>query len=232
MTRWIATCAAAFLSLSCGATPAEMDLSSPPLIDAGVADAIARWESKGSSSAGPGAEEAACAGPGSERALTGAEMEQIFAAAFDGLLHSPRFVAARVSQGLWSGDLLKANIAEFDGAEGARKIWLGDGKIERRIAYVEGGRARQLVLRSSVENPQLVASGPSAAQRDVVLLEVGVRYTGRGGEVLALVDRTARLAAVLAQEGGAWRLARYVDLKGVDESRAALCRAIAAPIPQ
>jgi len=236
--------AIALLALSCGATPREMDPSSPPLIDAGadyestagesspLADAIARWDAKGPPAAGAAIDEAACAGPGSERALSGPEMEQIFAAAFDGLLRSARFVTTRVTRGLWEGDVLKANVTESEGAEGARKIWLGEGQVELRIAYVGGGRPRQLVLRSSVANPQLVASGPSAAQRDVVLLEVGARFAGGGGEVLALVDRTARLAAVLEGKGGAWRFARYVDLKGVDESRAALCRAIAAPKAQ
>ena len=236
--------AIALLALSCGGTPDAMDLSSPPLLDAGVddpapiggasglADAIARWDSKGPAAAGTAIDEAACAGPGADRALSGEEMSQVFTAAVAGLLGSARFVTARVARGLWEGGVLKANVAESEGVEGARKIWLGEGQVDRRIAYVEGGRQRQLVLRSSVANPQLVARGPSAAQRDVVLLEVGARFAGRAGELLALVDRTARLAAVLEGKDGVWRFVRYVDLKGVDESRAALCRAIAAPKAQ
>jgi len=238
--------AAACLALSCGArgTGEYRAIEETRLVDAGaddgtemsgsaqLADAIARWEASKQPAGGPAIDEAACAGPGSERAVTGPEMEQIFVAAFEGLLGAARFVAVRVTRGLWQGGVLKANVAELEGDGGARKIWLGEGKVGRRIAYVDGGKARQLVLESSVANPQLVASGPSAAQRDVVLLEVGVRYAASGGEVLALVDGTARLAAVLAQQGGAWRFVRFVDLKGIDDSRAALCKAIAAPISQ
>jgi len=239
--------AAAWLALSCGArgTGEYRAIEETRIVDAGtedapakgessqVADAIARWDAKGTSAAGSAVDEAACVGPGSARAVTGPEMEQIFVAAFQGLLGAARFVATRVARGLWDGGVLKANVAEIEDAEGARKIWLGEGKVERRIGYVDGGRAKQLTLKSSVANPQLAASGSSATtQRDVVLLEVGARYAAGGGEVLALVDRTARLAAVLAQKGGAWRFLRFVDLKGVDDSRAALCRAIAAPISQ
>jgi len=232
--------AAALLAVACGArgTGEYRPVDETSLLDAGageapssgdasqLAEAIARWET-GKPAVATTAEERACLGPAPERALTGPEMEQIFAAAFGGLVGSPRFVAARVARSLWEGDVLKANVAEAEGEEGARKIWLGEGKIERRIAYSEGGRPRQLVLRSSLANPQLVASGPSAVQREVVLLEVGVRYATGGDEVLVLVDGTTRLAAVLAREKGAWNFVRFADLKGVDETREALCRAIA-----
>jgi hypothetical protein len=241
--------AAAILALSCGArgTGEYRAIEETRLVDAGtedapaigessqLGDAIARWDTSKSSPGGPFIDEAACAGPDSVRAVTGSEMEQIFAEAFQGLLGSARFLATRVAKGLWEGGVLKANVAEIEGDggdEGARKIWLGEGKVERRLLYVDAGRTRPLILRSSVANPVLVASGPSAAQRDVVILEVGARFAAKGGEVLALVDGTARLAAVLAQEGGAWRFVRFVDLKGIDESRAALCKAIAAPISQ
>jgi len=239
--------AAAWLALSCGArgTGEYRAIEETRLVDAGaddgtaigessqLGDAIARWDASKPSAGNTTIDEAACAGPGSARAVTGPEMEQIFVAAFQGLLGAARFVAVRVTRGLWQGAVLKANVAELEGDDGARKIWLGEGKVERRIEYVDGGRAKQLILKSSVANPVLVASGSSTTtQRDVVLLEVGARYAASAGEVLALVDRTARLAAVLAQEGDAWRLVRFVDLKGVDESRAALCKAIAAPLSQ
>lgn len=232
---------AALLAAACGARgTGEYRAVEETRLDAGVgegaaagdsaqlAEAIARWEAKGGSAASPSADEKSCLGKEPERALTGPEMEQIFAAAFHGLLASPRFVAIRVVRGLWEGGALQANIAEGEAEGGARKIWLGEGAVERRLAYVEGGRARQLLLRSSVANPQLVASGPSSTRRDVAVLEVGARWAGAGGgEAIALVDASARLAAVLAQGEGGWRFVRFVDLEGVEGSRAALCRAIA-----
>lgn len=241
--RVAVVCAAAVLALACGATPDAMDLSSPPLLDAGVedplarggpspglGDAIARWDAEGKSAAAS-AGERACVGPAPDRALTGPEMERIFAAAFEGLLRAPRFVATRVAQGLWAGGVLKANVAELEGEDGARKIWLGEKRVERRLPYEDGGRTRHLVLRSSVANPQLVASGPAAVQRDVVILEVGARYGEGDAEAIVLVDRTARLSAVLAKRGGVWSFERSVDVTGVDETREAICRAVEAKAP-
>jgi hypothetical protein len=204
--------------------PMDDDAGAPAGRDTALGAAIARWDS---TKADVTAEEAACVARGTRGALAADEMARIVGGAVAGLLGMPRFVERRVRVGLWDGDVLKVNAAESDGA-GGRKIWLGEGQLDQRVAYADGGKRAEFTVRSSVENPQLVADGSSSRRRDIVLLEVAARYAYSGTEVAVLADATAQLAAVLRRENGTWRFARAVDLAGLDDTLEALCRAVTA----
>jgi hypothetical protein len=241
--RLIVAAALAASASGCGAkeppvqeTPlyADVDAGAGGERGAAVGDAIARWTTAEGGRAAHGADavsaeraRSACLSGAIDTPLPADEMARIVGAAIEGLLGAPRFVERRVRAGLWEGDVLKVNAAEDDG-RGGRKIWLGDGQLSRQVESAEGGRTRRITVRSSVENPQLVADEASSQRRDIVVLEVAARYAVGGAEVIALVDATAQLAAVVRRAGGEWRFDRAVDLAGIDDTREALCRAVTA----
>lgn len=201
---------------------------------AAVGDAIARWDADGSARSAKGGaagdaapERGACLAGGAGAPLPAEAMVRVVGGAVEGLLGAPRFVERRVRAGLWEGGVLKVNAAEDDG-RGGRKIWLGDGQLSRQVEGGAGAGPKRITVRSSVENPQLVADGAASKRRDIVVLEVAARWSARGTETIVLVDPAAQLAAVVKRTAGDWSFVRAVDLAGIDDGREALCGAVTA----
>jgi len=235
----MAAALAAFFATFAGCGPAVTPLTetslapeategAPQKDGAAMADAIARWDAaKANGDARSGAEEAAvCAAGITSGALSADDAAKIVSTAVEGMLRSPRFIERRVRAGLWEGDVLKVNAAQSDPG-GGRKILLGEGQLVRQFAFTDGGKRSLLTVRSSVENPQLVADGASLKRRDIVLLEIVSRYAFRASDAFVLVDGASQLAAVVTRAGKDWRADRIVDLAGTEESLEALCRAVA-----